>query len=187
MRSPRLIAALFAVLLFCCAAPLARAGGMSEAQYAEFKTRIGDLLDARRYAAADSLLKPWWARVVPDSAKHPGPAGRIIQWQARTYSDSWYDSARLPGSWTPAQSYDWLVVSSRLLRRAYGDDSAYEHQESYLKVVFGFFGITNVRIVRAEGLAMGEAARAQALEKAGGQVRALFAEAANASPVAVAA
>jgi len=78
-----------------------------------------------------------------------------------------------------------VVVSSR--GGAYGDDSAYEHQESYLKVVFGFFGITDVRIVRAEGLAMGEAARARALEKAGGQVRALFAEAAHASPVAVAA
>jgi 4,5-DOPA dioxygenase extradiol len=31
------------------------------------------------------------------------------------------------------------------------DESAYEHQESYLKVVFGFFGITDVRVVRAEG------------------------------------
>lgn len=43
---------------------------------------------------------------------------------------------------------------------------AAEHQESYLKVVFGFFGITDVRFVRAEGLAMGEAARAAALEAA---------------------
>ncbi|WP_295528407.1 NAD(P)H-dependent oxidoreductase [uncultured Pseudacidovorax sp.] len=43
---------------------------------------------------------------------------------------------------------------------------AAEHQESYLKVVFGFFGITDVRFVRAEGLAMGEAARASALEAA---------------------
>ncbi len=43
---------------------------------------------------------------------------------------------------------------------------AAEHQESYLKVIFGFFGITDVRFVRAEGLAMGEAARAAALEAA---------------------
>ena len=43
---------------------------------------------------------------------------------------------------------------------------AMEHQESYLKVVFGFFGITDVRIVRAEGLAMGDAAKAAAMSAA---------------------
>jgi len=41
-----------------------------------------------------------------------------------------------------------------------------EHQESYLKVVFGFFGITDVRIVRAEDLAMGDAPKAAALSAA---------------------
>ena len=78
-----------------------------------------------------------------------------------------------------------VLVSSR--GGAYGDDSAYEHQESYLKVVFGFFGITDVRVVRAEGLAMGDAARAKALDAAGVQVGTVFREAANASPVTVAA
>ena len=43
---------------------------------------------------------------------------------------------------------------------------AMEHQESYLKVVLGFFGIADVRIVRAEGLAMGEQAKAAALDAA---------------------
>ncbi len=43
---------------------------------------------------------------------------------------------------------------------------AMEHQESYLKVVFGFFGITDMRIVRAEGVAMGDAAKAAALNAA---------------------
>jgi FMN-dependent NADH-azoreductase len=43
---------------------------------------------------------------------------------------------------------------------------AMEHQESYLKVVFGFFGITDVRYVRAEGVAMGDAPKAAALESA---------------------
>ncbi|MGH8832110.1 MAG: FMN-dependent NADH-azoreductase, partial [Polaromonas sp.] len=41
--------------------------------------------------------------------------------------------------------------------------NAMEHQESYLKTVFGFFGVTDVRFVRAEGLGMGEAAKAAAL------------------------
>jgi FMN-dependent NADH-azoreductase len=41
-----------------------------------------------------------------------------------------------------------------------------DHQESYLKTVFGFFGITDIRFVRAEGVAMGDAAKAKALEAA---------------------
>lgn len=48
--------------------------------------------------------------------------------------------------------------------------NAMEHQESYLKTVFGFFGITDIRIVRAEGLAMGEAAKAAALAAAQGEM-----------------
>jgi len=43
---------------------------------------------------------------------------------------------------------------------------AMEHQESYLQTVFGFFGITDVRFVRAEGIAMGEAKKAEALASA---------------------
>jgi FMN-dependent NADH-azoreductase len=43
---------------------------------------------------------------------------------------------------------------------------AMEHQESYLKAVFGFFGITDVRIVRAEGVAMGDESKAAALSAA---------------------
>ena len=41
-----------------------------------------------------------------------------------------------------------------------------EHQESYLKTVFGFLGITDIRIVRAGGLAMGDASKAAALASA---------------------
>jgi FMN-dependent NADH-azoreductase len=43
---------------------------------------------------------------------------------------------------------------------------AMEHQESYLRTVFGFFGITDVRVVRAEGLAMGADAQQAALAAA---------------------
>lgn len=43
---------------------------------------------------------------------------------------------------------------------------ALEHQESYLSAIFGFFGITDVRFVRAEGVAMGDAAKAQAMASA---------------------
>ena len=43
---------------------------------------------------------------------------------------------------------------------------AAEHQESYLHTVFGFLGITDVRFVRAEGVAMGDAKKAEALGEA---------------------
>jgi len=52
---------------------------------------------------------------------------------------------------------------------------AMEHQESYLKVVFGFFGITDVRIVRAEGLALGDAPKAAAMNAARSDMQAALA------------
>ncbi len=54
---------------------------------------------------------------------------------------------------------------------------AMEHQESYLKVVFGFFGINDVRVVRAEGVAMGEAPKANALRAARDAMRSVAAAA----------
>lgn len=57
--------------------------------------------------------------------------------------------------------------------------SGLDHQESYLKAVFGFFGITDVQFVRAEGVAMGEAAKAQAMGAADVAIKALGARAAN--------
>ena len=61
--------------------------------------------------------------------------------------------------------------------------NAMEHQESYLKTVFGFFGVTDVRFVRAEGLAMGEAAKTAALAAAQVEILAQTQVAAN-QPVA---
>ena len=56
---------------------------------------------------------------------------------------------------------------------------AMEHQESYLQTVFGFFGISDVRVVRAEGVAMGDAQKAEALDSATMQIKAATQQAAN--------
>jgi FMN-dependent NADH-azoreductase len=64
---------------------------------------------------------------------------------------------------------------------------AMEHQESYLQTVFGFFGISDVRFVRAEGVAMGEAKKAEALDSATLQLKAATREAANQDQAAIAA
>ena len=57
--------------------------------------------------------------------------------------------------------------------------AALDHQESYLKTVFGFFGITDLRFVRAEGVAMGEQAKKTALEAADVAIKAALRKAAN--------
>ncbi|HEY1227238.1 MAG TPA: NAD(P)H-dependent oxidoreductase [Ramlibacter sp.] len=81
-----------------------------------------------------------------------------------------------------------IVVSTRGGIYSTSDaGQAAEHQESYLKVVFGFFGITDVRFVRAEGLAMGDQVKAQALEAAAGDSLRASAVAANQAQAAVAA
>jgi FMN-dependent NADH-azoreductase len=49
--------------------------------------------------------------------------------------------------------------------------NAMEHQESYLKTFFGFLGVTDIRVVRAEGLAMGDAAKAGAMSAAEAEIR----------------
>jgi FMN-dependent NADH-azoreductase len=45
-----------------------------------------------------------------------------------------------------------------------------DHQESYLRGLFGFFGITDVRFIRAEGLALGVGQRAKAMADARGEI-----------------
>ena len=80
-----------------------------------------------------------------------------------------------------------IVASTRGGMYATSDaGNAMEHQESYLKTVFGFFGITDVRFVRAEGLAMGETAKVAALAAATADI-ATQARAANEASAALAA
>jgi FMN-dependent NADH-azoreductase len=45
-------------------------------------------------------------------------------------------------------------------------ESAMDHQEAYLRAIFGFFGVTDLEIVRAEGVAMGPEPRAKAIDAA---------------------
>lgn len=70
-----------------------------------------------------------------------------------------------------------IVASTR--GGAYGPEHVMDHQESYLRAVLGFIGITDVRFVRAEGLAMGDAAKAAALGSAAADIRAHTRVAAN--------
>jgi FMN-dependent NADH-azoreductase len=53
-------------------------------------------------------------------------------------------------------------------------EGAMDHQEAFLRAFLGFVGVTDVEVVRAEGVAMGPEARAKALEDAQARIEGLF-------------
>jgi FMN-dependent NADH-azoreductase len=60
-----------------------------------------------------------------------------------------------------------VIVSSRGGKYAGTPyEAAMDHQESYLRAAFGFFGITDVTVVRAEGVSMGPEVREAAIAAA---------------------
>ena len=68
-----------------------------------------------------------------------------------------------------------FLAVSRGGRYLEGPAAAMEHQESWLKGVFGFMGITDVAVIRAEGVAHGPEAREASLKAALDAARALHA------------
>jgi FMN-dependent NADH-azoreductase len=67
-----------------------------------------------------------------------------------------------------------IIASSR--GGFYGAESAasfLDHQETYLRGVFGFLGITDISFIRAEGIGLGEPQRQQAIDTAEAEIRAL--------------
>ncbi|MDX3905371.1 MAG: FMN-dependent NADH-azoreductase [Pigmentiphaga sp.] len=60
-----------------------------------------------------------------------------------------------------------VIVSSRGGKYAGTSiETLLDHQESYLRALFGFFGITDISVLRAEGVALGAEARAEAVAEA---------------------
>jgi len=69
-----------------------------------------------------------------------------------------------------------FIASSRGNVYTLGSPSApFEHHESYLTSVLGFIGLTDVTVVRAEGLAFGPEVRQAAMGKAREQIAAIAA------------
>ncbi|MFN8588347.1 MAG: CHAT domain-containing tetratricopeptide repeat protein [Candidatus Eisenbacteria bacterium] len=78
---------------------------------------------ARRYAAADSLLGDWCARTLPDSARHPGPAARLLHARLERRVDGYFDGAKMPADWKLDDALLQFETARRLLLRAYGAGS----------------------------------------------------------------
>jgi FMN-dependent NADH-azoreductase len=96
---------------------------------------------------------------------------------------SWLDALAVPGKTFQygASGPEGLLGAKRVIIAStrggyYGADTpmaALEHQESHLRAFLGFLGITQLEIVRAEGVKVSDAARAQALTAAFEQIGAL--------------
>ncbi len=140
------------------------AGGLSEVQRRE--NEISEKL-VSQFLAADVVVigAPMYNFSIPSQLKawidRIAQAGRTFK-----YTDK--------GPQGLAGGKSIIVASSR--GGVYSTNPALaglDHQESYLKTVFGFFGIAEVQFVRAEGIAMGDAAKVQALNAAELAIRAL--------------
>jgi FMN-dependent NADH-azoreductase len=60
-----------------------------------------------------------------------------------------------------------VIVSSRgSMINGTAAEAALDHQEAYLRTVFGFLGITDIRVLRTEGIGLGPDARKAALAAA---------------------
>lgn len=96
---------------------------------------------------------------------------------------SWLDALAVPGKTFQygANGPEGLLGAKRVIIAStrggyYGADTpmaALEHQESHLRSFLGFLGVTQLEIVRAEGVKVSEDAKAQALSAAFEQIAAL--------------
>jgi FMN-dependent NADH-azoreductase len=129
-------------------------GAISEALVSQFLASDVIVIGAPFYNfSIPSQLKAWLDRVTQ--------VGRTFQYTAT-------------GPEGLAKGKKVIVASTRGGMYSTSDmGQAMEHQESYLKVILGFMGITDVSFVRAEGLAMGPEAKAKALETAQSMIEAL--------------
>lgn len=153
-------------------------GGLTEAQKRE--NAVSEKLVAQ-FLAADVIVvgAPFYNFSIPSQLK--AWIDRIAQ-PGRTFRYTDQGPQGLAGGKTV------IVASTRGGQYATSERGrALEHQESYLETVFGFLGITDVRVVRAEGLAMGGQARSQALAAAATDIRSLARRPVNDALVAAAA
>jgi len=150
-------------------------GTKAETEAARRENEISERL-VTQFLAADVIVvgAPMYNFSVPTQLKawidRLAQAGRTF-----TYTDK--------GPQGLAVGKTLIVASTR--GGKYDVGSAMDHQESYLKAVFGFMGVTDVRFVRAEGVAMGDAAKTQALAEAELQIQAIHQPPANQPEVAL--
>ena len=141
---------------------LGQSEGLSEAQKRE--NAVTERL-VRQFLAADVVVlgAPMYNFGIPSQLK---------AWIDRLAQPGYTFRYTANGPEGLAKGKTVLIASSRGGVYSTSDmGRAMDHQESYLQTVLGFFGITDIRIVRAEGVAMGDEARTQALAAAEQAIR----------------
>lgn len=135
--------------------PVQRAeAALSEELLAEFLAADVIVLGAPMYNfSIPSQLKAWLDRVLV--------AGRTFK-----YTES--------GPVGLAGGKQVVIVSARGGVYSEGPAQVMDHQESYLKAALGLAGITDVTVIRAEGVNLGKQQREQAIASAQHQVRMLL-------------
>jgi FMN-dependent NADH-azoreductase len=123
----------------------------ADKQSAEQKSLLKNSEDSiAELFAADTIIveAPMWNFGIPSALKawidHVARAGKTFK-----YTENGTPVGLLPDGKT------MIIVSSRGGIYSEGAASTMDHQESYLKAVFGFLGLKNFEIVRAEGVNMG--------------------------------
>ncbi len=120
--------------------------GTAQAVLEEFLAADTVVIGAPMYNfAIPSQLKAWIDRIAV--------AGKTFR-----YSESGVEGL--------AKGKKVIIASTRGGHYSEGPAAAMDHQESYLKAVLGFFGITDVEFVRAEGLNISPESKQYAIAEA---------------------
>jgi FMN-dependent NADH-azoreductase len=132
--------------------------GLSEALMQEFLAADAIVIGAPMYNfAIPTQLRAWIDRIVQ--------AGRTFR-----YTEA--------GPIGLAGDKRVVIVSSRGGVYATPERQAMDFQEAYLRLVFNFIGITDISVIRADGLAMGPEPRERAIATAHAQFAEMFRHAA---------
>lgn len=146
---------------------------------------IGHLSDAHLLAAQGAM--PEEPMVLDDIAAGRGAldeflAANIVVVGAPMYNfaipsqlKAWIDRLAVPGAtfrYTETGPEGLAGGKKVIIASSRGGvlTEALDHQERYLRTIFGFFGIADIAIVRAEGVALGDEAKASAIDGARGAI-----------------
>lgn len=155
----------------------------------QWKRRQPDIQVTYRDLVANPI--PHWLPVV-DASREPNDLGQAVfdefmaadvivigapmyNFGISTQLKAWIDRIAIPGKvfrYGPngpeglAGGKKVIIASSRGGIYSEGPAVAVDFQEPYLRTVLGFFGITDVEVVRAEGVAIGPEQKAQAMQAA---------------------
>lgn len=125
----------------------------SKAAWQEIIQQINRFLSADAYL----LSTPMWNFSVPYSLKHYLDV--IIQPKYLFQ----YTQTGVEGL---AKNKKMVVITSRGGDYSIPETCAFDHQEPYLRTIFGFVGITNIQFINAQPMDMGEQLQTQKIQEA---------------------